>query len=91
MRKIFKYTAPVSDHFTIELPRGAQFRHIDRDPGRADLTLALWFEIDTDECDKTRRTFYVFGTGHEVSVWGVTFLGTVIMDGFVWHIYEGPF
>jgi len=46
----------------------------------------MWAEVDPyDEGDS--RTFRIVGTGFEVRD-GLVYIGTVQMDGFVWHVYE---
>lgn len=51
--------------------------------------LAIWYEWDSEKDSPVDRTFYVHGTGWVIPA-DQTYVGTAIIDDFVWHLYEGP-
>lgn len=90
MRTIFKYPVEVAYFFQLELPLGAKFVHIA--PGtKYSEKISLWFEVDTEEQDRTTRTFHIVGTGNPIPAAATQHIGSVIMFPFVWHIYEEMF
>jgi hypothetical protein len=90
MRTIFKYPVELAHAFQLELPRGAKFINLGQDT-RYSEKISLWFEVDTEEQDRTTRTFYIVGTGQPIPAAATQHIGSVIMLPFVWHIYEEMF
>lgn len=86
-RKIFKYVLPFAPNefgpTSIEMPRGATVVHVDRDP--ASSRIALWAVV-TPSNDTTMRDFKAVGTGHAFI--SGKYVGTAIIDPFVWHVFE---
>lgn len=93
--RVLKYQVELSDRTTV-LPLGPRDRvvHVAVQHG----TITLWAEVFDRRCaaespssepvvEDYRRCFGVFGTGHEVRP-NSLHVGTVMMDMFVWHIYE---
>lgn len=82
MRTIWKYS--LEDGYSeLWLSQTAQVVEVGLDPSGAWSLWALHFT--TDPVD--RRTFRVFGTGHEVPD-GWKYVGTFHEPGFVWHVFE---
>jgi hypothetical protein len=78
------------DEVVKPMPKGSVIRFVGEQRGR----ITLWFETDFDLMDRTdkddvleSRRFFVVGTGHPIPE-GATYLGTVPMASFVWHIFE---
>lgn len=57
-RVIFKYQMPVSEEFSMRLPKGAEIIRMDGENGH----LWLWAVVDTDQEDEERK-FYAFKCG----------------------------
>jgi hypothetical protein len=84
MRTIFKYPLRVTDVQKLELPKGATILSVQEQSG----TLCLWAEVETPS-KTSARTFEVIGTGNPISMAdNRVYIGTVQMDGLVWHVYE---
>lgn len=84
MRTIFKYPLRIVDVQKVELPAGAKILTAQDQNG----TLTLWVEVETPRKTAT-RTIEVIGTGNPISVMdNRLYIGTVQMDGLVWHVYE---
>ena len=81
MRIIHKYQLELGDQ-TIELPKDSKIVYVGQQYG----SLKMWVDHDID-MPKERRVFTIFGTGHPIPD-GVTYIGTVPCDPFVWHVYE---
>lgn len=85
MKAIWKYVFDLSagqiQHH--EIPEGGVVRHV----ARQDHLIAMWVEVFPDE-PRTHRVFRIVGTGHrEIEDWD-SYLGTVQMGIFAWHLYE---
>ena len=82
--KIFKYRVPIVQEFSIDMPNGAnviayQVQH--GDP-------TIWAEVDETKA-LVKHNFITLGTGHEAPELRGRHLGTIQLDSFVWHLYEG--
>jgi len=86
---IWKYTLPIADEHSIEIPTGHRTLSVDMDPSGAGI--AVWVLVHPDAPQRPRR-FHVRGTGHplgpETTAGG--FRGTVVdrATGLVWHVFE---
>jgi len=83
MKKIWKYSVPVEDSFTIILPSGARILTIQRQAGVA----RMWVLLDESNPPVVRR-FKTFGTGHSIDTENLTYVGTYQDMQFVWHVFE---
>lgn len=85
MPKIYKYQFDISGIVTIEMPVGAQVLSFDTQNN----TPTLWALVEP-KADIEKRTFYIFGTGRDVpdNFDGSDHIGTVQIDGMVWHLFE---
>lgn len=81
MKKVFKYSLLTSEN-VLDMPEGAQVlsAHVQG------TTVCIWALVDPGKPTE-RRTFRVYGTGHEMDD-GITFIGTVMAGPFVWHVFE---
>ena len=64
------------------MPVGSEIRHLGLQSG----VLCVWVEVE-DGALLTTEVFYVVGTGHIVPN-NVTYIGTVQMEPFVWHVFR---
>lgn len=85
MKTIWKYHPTIEDTVTFIVPPETKFLSAGVDPSGE---LCVWMEVRHPEKEKTSRIKCgVYGTGQEVPE-GMTFLGTVLMTPFVWHVYH---
>jgi hypothetical protein len=89
MRTIWKYPVQPTHRFSLDLPKGAIFLHVDRQGDDA----MMWFWVDSS-AKTEREDFAVVGTGQPTpddaegeSWWH---LGTFLAHGgaFVWHLFQ---
>jgi hypothetical protein len=88
MKTIYKYeisltVLDLAGRATVLLPCGSRILSV-QDQGGA---LCLWAEVDPDKCSMPRY-FTVVETGGEVPNGNPTYLATVQMGSYVWHVYE---
>ena len=54
-----------------------------------DNDITFWTCHETlSERHRTIREFHIFGTGFEFDGYGLSYIGTVQRNGYVWHIFE---
>jgi len=85
MTAIWKYmlTEPLN---IVSMPRGSKVLSVHNQTG----TVCIWAEVDM-EAGKVRREFEIVGTGETIypaAEFTREFIGTVICDPFVWHVFE---
>lgn len=69
------------------VPHGGYVLSTGMDP--ASDAIAIWIAVHP-EATPEPRTFYVRGTGHHMNGAPMLgFIGTVINEPFVWHVFEG--
>ncbi len=88
MKVIYKYEITALDPVkTFQWPEGSKVVHVgSQEPA----TMQIWVEINDQlgpSEDPEERTFEVYGTGHHIHDSEV-YVGTVLDDPFVWHLYE---
>lgn len=84
MATIHKY--PMSQETTfISMPKGAKILDLQVQDG----TPTIWALVD-DEAELEKRNFQTVGTGWPLNdaIRGFPHIGTVQIDGLVWHIFE---
>ncbi len=88
MKVIYKYEITAMDPIkSFGWPEGTKVVHVD---SQAEGTMQLWVEIPDQHPAETileERTFVVYGTGHHIVDKDI-YVGTVLDDPFVWHLYE---
>lgn len=90
MKVIYKYEIPLNLRGTVDvdMPRGAQILHVDKQGDR----IYAWALVNPNAPTETRE-FRIMGTGRAVpdadfESEGLSHLGTVMADPFVWHIFK---
>jgi hypothetical protein len=84
MITIHKYQFKIADRIEIEMPIHSDILSIQLQNGIP----TMWAKVDTS-LQRVKRIFVVFGTGHEInSLFDYRHIGTIQLDGFVWHIFE---
>lgn len=84
MSRVFKFPLKVTDQpQSLTLPVGAQIVLVA--PQREQL--CIWIDLNTDSSMQELRRFAVHGTGHDIGD-GEKHVGSVLMEPFVWHVYE---
>lgn len=84
MITIHKYQFKIQDTFTIPMPENAKIITVQLQAGIP----TLWAIVDTSQ-PVVQRLFKIVGTGEELNgmVWYDTHLGTIQLNGFVWHVF----
>lgn len=84
--KIFKYKLDITDMQSLDLPIGSDILSV----VNQDNTLVLYAFVNTDQ-PKEKRHIEIIGTGNPIDKDMVIyreFIGTVVMSGPVWHVFE---
>ena len=82
--RIWKFPFEISGRLVIPMPKGAQILHVEPQ----DNTPTIWALVDT-EAPLVDRTFFVFGTGHQIlDPETLQHLTTFLCPPFVWHMFE---
>lgn len=90
MNKIFKYSIPTKEKYTIELPKGAQIIRVEDVDG----LFFLWAIVNTDEDhpkEKRCLEFYKTGQPIETPLERLNYLGTCklfIMQELCLYVFE---
>lgn len=84
--QIWKYALGIEPHQLIKMPKGARPLCVQVQNG----VPTLWAFVDTDG-DQVQHTVYMLGTGagEMEDVDNYKHLGTVQLDGLVWHYFWG--
>lgn len=88
MRTIYRYELNVDDGLSyIDMPEGAKVLSISTE--RTDPYIEMWAGVDTNNPLVTRQ-FAVVGTGREIPISFIRFIGTVLIDKgeYVFHVFE---
>ena len=85
MKTVYKYPFKPQDRFTIDMPVGASFMHVDVQDG----VPCIWASVETNMSTKPYR-FRLAGTGHSIGAPDLSYLGTFILsDGrLVFHLFS---
>lgn len=86
MKTVWKFPLKVIDGpQVVSMPLGARALKVDLDPA-IDGEIAIWAEV-FPAAQASRHEFVVHGTGHPIEV-DDRYVGTAMINGFVWHVYE---
>ena len=84
MQTIYEYTFSLIDEQTVNMPLNAIILYC----GIQRESICLWALVDTEDLDGS-RTFLIKGTGYQCDdVKYANYVGTVQLNGFVWHVFE---
>lgn len=84
-KTIHKYQIEKFGITNVPMPEGAEILTAKMQSKK----LCIWAIVDTDKPLQDRKLF-CYGTGHPIpdSVTKQCHIGTVIDDGYVWHVFE---
>jgi hypothetical protein len=91
MTALYKYVLSSSGLTTVAMPPGArvvaaQAQVTDDPAGWTDIV--VWAEVDPTAPSTETRAFRVFGTGHGFDAENLTYIDTVQIGSYVYHVYE---
>jgi hypothetical protein len=81
---IYKYELLLLDSQQLSLPLGTKILHVNTQNDG----IYLWALVNVKETRVVNRTFKVVATGQNNDFSSLTYIGTVHMTPFVWHIFE---
>ncbi len=80
---IYKYPLRITDFQSISVPEGAQILDVQVQNGQ----IQLWALVDDINLFRS-RTIRIIGTGNTIYPQPGTYIATVQLNGFVWHIFD---
>lgn len=85
MITIYKYQFEIAGRVEIEMPAGANVLSIQLQDDKP----TVWAMVETTY-SLERRVFRIYGTGHKLDMFATEgrYLGTIQLEGLVWHIFE---
>jgi len=91
MKTIYKYALELTDRQLVSIPLGSKILSVDNQNG----AICVWVEVDSDVPYYRDYVFRIVGTGNPIdfptkpneTTSPYNFIGTVIMNPFVWHVY----
>ncbi|MFH1401800.1 MAG: hypothetical protein ABIG40_02455 [Parcubacteria group bacterium] len=88
MLRVYKYTIPVKDYFTFELPAGVQILTVQAQHDEPQ----IWALVDPKEQDTVHFNFRIAGTGHDIKETkdDLEYIGTFQLAGgsFIGHLFR---
>ncbi len=84
--KIYKYTLDIVDRQVVRMPRGANILSVGNQRGK----VCLWALCNPD-MPFSLRAIEIIGTGNSIpenNTVNRVFVGTAIVEPFVWHVFE---
>lgn len=81
---IFKYELELVPRQTVSIPAQSTLLSVATQRG----TLCLWALVEPDTNSNVNRIIEIFGTGHPVNDGRRVFIGTALIEPFVWHVFE---
>lgn len=82
-KRIFKYPLEITDTQEISMPAGAKILSVANQRGM----LCLWALCDP-KAKRDSRTIEIVGTGNPWDDRDSVFIGSVVIEPFVWHVFE---
>lgn len=82
-KQIWKFPLEVEDKQSISLPEDAEVLSVQIQHGKP----CLWALVIPDSPTKS-RVIEIFGTGTQIPEGNRTYIGTVQMGPFVWHVFD---
>jgi hypothetical protein len=81
--RIWKYELEITDTQIIEVPRAGVILSVANQNNK----LCLWAMVEIDR-PLEKREIEIIGTGNPIEMKDRHFIGTVLIDPFVWHVFE---
>lgn len=83
--KIFKFSMKIEHEQIIRMHVNAEILTLQTQNG----VPCIWAKVDPSN-DMEKRTFFIFGTGHNINEYSIDYIGTfqTINSGFVGHVFE---
>lgn len=85
--KVYKYSVPLTDYFSLKLPKGAKVLTVQTQRGEP----KIWALVNPENPTETRR-FHLAETGHPITEFEeeLSYIGTFQLHGgdFIGHIFE---
>lgn len=81
---IWKYELEVTDRQIVRMPVAADLLSVANQRGK----LCLWAMVDPENPNKVERDIEIIGTGNSMPEGRRSFIGTAVIDPFVWHVFE---
>lgn len=82
MITIHKFELKIADEQEIQTHQGAEILAFQTTV----LVPYVWVKVDTEN-PKEIKKLYIIGTGNDVRM-GLTYVGTIQLRGFVWHLFK---
>ena len=88
-KAVYKYSLPISDNFSLAMPKGAEILTVQTQHNSPN----LWALVDPTFDELEMRYFFSRGTGHPIDISEnvkLNYIGTIQMlsNNFVWHLFE---
>lgn len=83
MKKVYKYSLPITDRQTVMLPNGFQVVMVGLDPKGLP---CLWAIVDPERT-ASPETVIIVGTGQPLPDNFVRHIGSFVDGRFVWHVF----
>ena len=81
---VWKYELEITDRQELPLPAGAVILSVANQRGK----LCLWAMVNPIVITSI-RCIEIIGTGHQIQdLGGLKYIGTVVIDPLVWHVFE---
>lgn len=86
MAVIWKFEVPITDEFTVVMPKGAKLLDFQMQGPKG----TLWALVNPEFAPNEKRNFRLFGTGNKIDrPENLTYVGTAQdQQWFVWHLFE---
>jgi hypothetical protein len=82
MKTIWKFQLRLTDLQIVSMPKGAEILTVQVQHG----IITMWAKVNTD-AELVRVPIQIVGTGNPYQSVG-KYIGTVQLDGFVWHLFQ---
>lgn len=82
MRTIYKFPLVIGEVNKVRVPDGSVVRMVANQRGN----VTLWIEVDP-HANTVERHYVIFGTGSPIDA-GACYVGSCIVDPYVWHVYR---
>lgn len=81
---IWKYQLTLTDRQQVSMPPGAQILSAHLQHG----LICLWAVVDGNRTERVNRDIEIFGTGNPIPHGRRAFIGSIVQNPFVWHVFE---